>query len=369
MYILQDNLLFLFSLLHLALLFAVCFISCKGSKGMDRAGVCVIALLYILIVFTRQGLGVDEITYRAAYEAYLTDPYSVEFEYSFKLLLYIFQQLSVEPAFFNNFICVLYILLVSTLVMVTVSSPYKALCSLLFLFSFVSLDFIFNAYRQGFAFVFVFSSLSAFRSQRKILSALFMIIAAGFHWSSLLIPALLLSFSLVPKKRVKTLLSMVMVLTVLGFIWKLNILPLLNKLVGLIYSSNYYLDKIRFYLSTSESSIYDLNFFGRLPLLVSTLSVVIFCRCFYKYIDFFWIKLITAISLYCLIFMEMSFSFRNYYWLLPIFPFIICNALENYEKLGKNVRPYVIFVACWHVFISIVAYYTSPLIPLVFFSA
>lgn len=367
MYILKDHTLFLFFILHLALLFLVCFISCRTSKGVDRVGVLTIALSYILIVFTRQGLGVDETTYRIAYESYLADPDSVEFEYSFKFLMYCFQKLAIAPEIFNNLIGCLYILFISLLVLYAVKSPYRSLCILFFLFSAVSFDFIFNAYRQGFAFIFVLASLLAYNSKRISAALIFIIIAVGFHWSSLIIPLLLLGFKLVPAKYVKSILTIVILMTVVGFIFPLGILPSLNKILNVIPLKNHYLDKIGFYLTTSESSIYDLNLFGRLPLLVSTLVILVFCRCCYKNIDFIWVKLITVVGLYCLIFMEMSFSFRNYYWLLPLFPFVMCNALTNYRNSnGTNSKQYVIIVAIGYFLLSILTYYTSPLIPLVF---
>lgn len=370
MYILKDHYLFLFFLLHIALAAIAFFISSKGSKGLDRIGVWLIALSYVLIVFTRQGLGVDETTYRAAYIAYLSDPSLVEFEYSFKFLFYCLKELAVSPDNFNNLICCLYIFLVLVLVQKTVESPLKTLCILLFLFSSVSLDFIFNAYRQGFAFVFVYASLMAYRSGKKKFSLLYMVIAVGFHWSSILIPLLLLSFRLVPKRAVKIVLMVVIILTFMGFLFPLGILPTLNKILSFIPYKNYYLDKISFYLTTSESSIYGLNFFGRLPLLLNTLVIIFIGRYSYRYVDFIWVKLIAATGLYCVIFMEMSFSFRNYYWLLPLLPFVICNALTNFRKLdGQRYDLYVQYiglVVLSHIAISFLTYYTSPLIPLVF---
>lgn len=369
MYILQDNNILLFFILHLVLAFFVFMISCRGSNGVDRFGVWVVALSYVLIVFTRQGLGVDETTYRDAYDIYLTNPSAVEFEYAFKFLFYCFKMFSIAPENFNNLICCIYILLITLVILFSVHSPYKSLCLLLFLFSSVSLDFIFNAYRQGFAFIFLFSSLLAYQAGKKKSSLVFMGIAIGFHWSSILIPLLLLSFRLIPKKKVSIILIGMTFLTLLGFVIPLGILPTLKMILSSIPFKNYYFDKISFYLTTSESSIYDLNFFGRLPLLANTLLLLVVTWYFRKYIDYIWIKLVTAVGLYCLIFMEMSFSFRNYYWLLPLLPFIACNILTTYRDLGKkDSAQYVAMILLGHIFLSFVTYYTSPLIPFVFMS-
>ncbi|ENB8499132.1 EpsG family protein [Escherichia albertii] len=367
MYILKDNNLLLFFFLHIALVFMTFFISYRGSKGIDRVGVLIIALTYLLIVFTRQGLGVDESTYREAYRLYLIDTSSTEFEYSFNFLFYCLKILSISPDNFNNFICTLYVLFVSLLVLKVVDAPYKTLCILLFLFSSVSLDFIFNAYRQGIAFVFVFSSLLAYYQERKKIAMFFMVIAIGFHWSSIIIPLLLLIFRFIPKRTIKIILTGVIILTVIGFIIPLGILPTLKTIITSLIIKSQYLDKIIFYLTTSESSIYELNFFGRLPLLTNALLSLIICRIFYRYADFSFVQLITAVGLYCVVFMEMSFSFRNYYWLFPLFPFLIVNVLSNYKKNGRHkIGQILVVILFCHVLISFITYYSSPLIPLIF---
>ncbi|MBO2933393.1 EpsG family protein, partial [Enterobacter sichuanensis] len=194
MYILKDNYLLMFFLLHLSLAVIALFISIKGSKGVDKLGLIIVSASYVLIVFARPGLGVDETTYRVAYETYLSNPNMVEFEYSFKTLFYFFKIAEVTPEVFNNTMCCLYIMLMTILVLFTVQSSFKTLCLLIFLFSAVSLDFIFNAYRQGFAFIFVFASLIFYKGNKRLLSALFIIIAIGFHWSSIFIPMLMFCF-------------------------------------------------------------------------------------------------------------------------------------------------------------------------------
>ncbi|HAW7149579.1 TPA: hypothetical protein JLB60_000307 [Escherichia coli] len=367
MYLLKDNNLLLFFFLHIALVFMTFFISYRGSKGTDRVGVLIIALTYLLIVFTRQGLGVDESTYREAYRLYLIDTSSMEFEYSFNFLFYCLKILSVSPENFNNFICSIYVLFVTLLVLKVVDSPYKTLCVLLFLFSSVSLDFIFNAYRQGIAFVFVFSSLLAYYQGRKKIAAFFIFVAIGFHWSSIIIPSLLLMFRFIPKRTIKIILTGVIILTVIGFVVPLGILPTLKTIMASLIIKSQYIDKIIFYLTISDSSIYDLNFFGRLPLLTNALLLLIICRIFYRYVDFAFIQLITAVGLYCVIFMEMSFSFRNYYWLFPLLPFLVINVLTNYKKNAhdKTAQILVLILLC-HILISFITYYSSPLIPLVF---
>lgn len=366
-YILKDNYLLMFFLLHLSLAVIALFISIKGSKGVDKLGLIIVSASYVLIVFARPGLGVDETTYRVAYETYLSNPNMVEFEYSFKTLFYFFKIAEVTPEVFNNTMCCLYIMLMTILVLFTVQSSFKTLCLLIFLFSAVSLDFIFNAYRQGFAFIFVFASLIFYKGNKRLLSALFIIIAIGFHWSSIFIPMLMFCFRIFSKNRVKQILSIVILLTTVGFIVPLGILSTLNKVLTTIPFKNIYIEKISFYLTTSESSIYALNLFGRLPLLVNTLLLLVICRLFLKYIDYFWIKLVTAVGIYCFIFMEMSFSFRNYYWLLPFFPFVICNGLTNYRNLnGTNNVQYIMFIISGHIMLSLLTYYTSPLIPLLF---
>jgi len=242
-----------------------------------------------------------------------------------------------------------------------------SLCLLLFLFSSVSLDFIFNAYRQGFAFIFVFASLTSYRANRKMIAAILMIAAIGFHWSSLLIPILLMGFRLIPKSKYQLILTVILLFTAIGFVNPLGILPILKSILATIPFKNYYFDKVSFYLTTSESSLYDLNIFGRLPLMVNTLLLLGCCRIFYKYINQYLYRLCVVIGLYCLIFMEMSFSFRNYYWLLPLLSFILSDILINYRNSGKtNTIQFVGIILIGHLILSLLTYYTSPLIPLVF---
>ncbi|EQA1694345.1 EpsG family protein, partial [Enterobacter hormaechei] len=229
----------------------------------------------------------------------------------------------------------------------------------------ITLDFIFNAYRQGLAFLFVALSLSYFSKNRKKISLLMFIIGLGFHWSSIIVAMAVLARRFISLRLAIRLNVIILVLTLVAAIVPLKIIPFISSVLLLGSFGSPYVLKITHYLDSPIAYFYDLNMLGRMPLIMTVIATLTYIYIYRRVIPVFYYKLVIILMLYCLLFLEMSYSFRNYYWVLPVLPLIMANTPAFLK--GNNEKKSALFLALlFHIILSITGYYTSGIMPMIF---
>lgn len=272
---------------------------------------------------------------------------------------------NVGPEYFNSAISTLFIIFSTMMIVKCVEKPYRTIGLIFFLFFSITLDFIFNAYRQGLAFLFVALSLHYYSTNRKRMSLLMFIIGLGFHWSSIIIAFAVFLCRFISVRLAMRLNIFVIFLTLVAAIVPLKIIPLISKILLIGSFGSPYVLKITHYLDSPIAYFYDLNMLGRMPLIISVIAVLSYVYIYRKIIPDFYYKLIIILMVYCLVFLEMSYSFRNYYWVLPLIPLIMANTPSFLQS--DSAKKSALFIALlFHITLSITGYYTSGIIPMIF---
>lgn len=364
MYLFSNSLIVLFFLLHIVVIFVGMAIAYTNSKHCDNIGVLIVAIVYFALNLTRTGLGVDEPVYLEAYKDYIQQGI-LHFEYSFNAVYYLLSMANVGPEYFNITISTLFIIFSIMMIVKCVEKPYRTIGLVFFLFFSITLDFIFNAYRQGLAFLFVALSLHYYSSNRKRMSLLMFIIGLGFHWSSIVVAMAVVLCRFISVRLAVRLNVVVIFLTLVAAMIPLKIIPLISKILLLGSFGSPYVLKITHYLDSPIAYFYDLNLLGRMPLIISVIATLSYVYIYRNFIPEFFYKLIIILMVYCLLFLEMSYSFRNYYWVLPLMPLIMANTPCFVES--SKAKKSVLFTALlFHVILSITGYYTSGIMPMIF---
>lgn len=367
MYILSSSIIFFTFVFNAISSIFVHYICKYKAREVDVCFSFFISIFYIIIVFTRSGFGVDEPTYRLAYENYLVNPLDFEFEYSFELLYYLFKYFGINVEEFNNSIGFIYIALAWAAVFFSIKSPFRSMCLLFLLFNSVFLDFIFNGYRQGLAFLVFIIAVSLYQKRQVIKSIVFLFVSLGFHWSVAIVIAIFFISRLTLSIRVKWVLYVVIGLNIYFFLVEPAFISVMAKLMSSLSLSSDFAQKIEFYLLSSRFTMYDMGIIGRIILfLIPLLVLVLFVIYFYEYIPKLWVNLVVFISFYCIALIEMSYSYRNFYWLIPMTPFIIGATLDNLIKAGISISGFTFVFCVIHIALSVMVFYSSPIIPLVF---
>ncbi|MFS7194591.1 EpsG family protein [Rahnella inusitata] len=364
MYLFSNSIVFLFFLVHIILLALALAIAVTSAKKADDIGVVIIFCAYCLLNFSRNGYGVDEPVYLDAYKDYLKDG-TLYFEYSFNFIYLVFSKLDVEPVFFNHLFSVLFIFLAVLMIKKSVNKPYQSLGLVFFLFFSITLDFVFNAYRQGMAFLFIAISLCYFFQNHKKRAILFFIIGLGFHWSSIVVALAVILRKFLSFKNAVRLNILIFIMTTIAMVIPLHIIPLVTFILSKVSFVSPYILKITGYLDSPIAYFYDLNFMGRLPMIASVLAMLSIFYIYRKVIPQFFYKIVMILMLYCLSFLEMSYSFRNYYWVLPFLPIIMAN-IPEYLNSAKGKKSALVIVSVLHMMLAITGYYTSGIMPLIF---
>jgi hypothetical protein len=359
----NSSVVFLF-LIHLTLLLFSISIVVANFKSADKFFVIIIATFYLLFNYSRSGYGVDEPTYLETYIDYLHTN-TFYFEYCFNIMYEVFGFLGVTAENFNKIYSSLFIILSLIIIQRNISSPYKSLCLLFFLFFATTLDFVFNAYRQGISFLFVLMALFSIQKDMKVKGTILLVIALGFHWSSIVVfLAVLLQRFL--SKRIAIIINLLLILlTLVSFFIPLHIVPAMSFMLNHINNGSPYIVRAINYLNSPEASFYGLNFLGRLPLIASIMSLLIVMY-FYKHaVSRFYYNYTMVMMAYCLIFLEMSYSFRNYYWILPLLPFLMVDIIKH-SKCNQERYTNIMIMSLVHIILSIAGYYTSGIIIMIY---
>ncbi|STQ68672.1 Uncharacterised protein [Hafnia alvei] len=174
MYLLSNSTISFFFLLHLILLAIGFIIAYAQAKKIDILGVFFVACVYCFLNFSRTGFGVDEPVYLGAYKDYLRDG-TLYFEYSFNFLYFLFSKIGITSELFNYVFSTVFILISGITIVYCTSRPYQTLAFVFFLFFSITLDFVFNAYRQGMAFLFVMLFLHYYNKEMRKKAILFLL--------------------------------------------------------------------------------------------------------------------------------------------------------------------------------------------------
>lgn len=191
------------------------------------------------------------------------------------------------------------------------------------------------------------------------------IIGLGFHWSSIVVAIAIFLCRFISIRLAMRLNIAIMFLTLVAALVPLKIIPLISKILFIGSFGSPYILKITRYLDSPIAYFYDLNMLGRMPLIISVIATLLYVYIYRNFIPEFLYKLIIVLMVYCLLFLEMSYSFRNYYWVLPLMPLIMANT-PCFVQSNRAKRS-VLFVAfLFHVILSITGYYTSGIMPMIF---
>lgn len=364
MYLFSSSVIFLFFLTHLCLLFIGAVIAYTQSNKTDFWGMSIVIASYITMNFFRTGFGVDEPVYLDAYQDFVRNG-TEHFEYSFNFLYLIFSNLDVSTEFFNKMFSTTFILLVGFVVTICTCRPYRTLTLVFFLFFSITLDFVFNAYRQGMAFLFILLFLHFYNLGRRKKALVWFFIALGFHWSSIVVFLALFLRNFLSMRYTIRLNLILIIVTFIAAVIPLGIVNIIGDILSIVTLGSPYVTKIMMYLQSPVAYFYDLNMLGRLPLMIAVLSMLFIIYIYRHVIPKFYYKIIVILMTYCFVFLEMSYSFRNYYWVLPILPFLMAN-IPSYLNDSNKRKVSIIVMVSLHIALSITGYYTSGILPLIF---
>ncbi|WP_390904870.1 EpsG family protein [Vibrio rarus] len=370
MFIFRNELLTLYFLVYICLLLLSLYANYKKSKIIDNTTFVLSVIIFILFIYSRDGYGVDEPTYLKAYVDYVSSPSNFRFDYSFRTLYWLLSVLDVSPTAFNEVIVLLMLAFVSCIVWIFTSSQSRSITLVLLLFSSTYLDLFFNAYRQAYALLFLLFSFSFLFRQKLALFFVLAVISFGFHWSVLVVYILYIISRLISLKWLKYILYTSIIFTLIALFRPLGIIGsivyIVNFLPSNLFGDN--LNRILMYLQSTEYSFYSLNLFGRIPTIMPVMVALFFSAFFFESIKKSrWLPLIILLSVYCVLLLEMAFSFRNYYWLLPLFPFLCADFINETEAKVKNTDvSKLIIVGGLHCSLTIISFFSSPLLPLMF---
>lgn len=367
MYIFRSEFVLAIFIIHLILLVFALYARTIKSKYLDFVILTFSCLVLLTVAFTRPGFGVDEPSYLSAFIEFKNNNDSFPFDYSFRFLYSLLELINIGDDDFNNVISALYIILLYLTVIATSKNFYKSLYFIMLSFSFTSLDLMFNAYRQAFALIFVYNAIFCFIDKKSIKGSILTIISFGFHWSSLIILLFYFCSKIIKGKTAYFILLLIFPFVCLSMVTPLGLMGMGYHILSFLPLNDVFKNHVLAYLETdniANSSFYILNVFGKIPLAISVLSFYLFILIFYKQIENK--KLIPMISLtaiYCLVFMEMAYSFRNYYWVLPFFPIITISYAESNQN---RVNQRMIGIVLLHIVIAFPTFYSAGINSMIF---
>ncbi len=361
-YLLNNVELFLFLLLSISCVFLLIF---KFDRKFDSVVFVFITLVYLLFVFVRPNLGVDESVYLNEYIQYINTGIT-PFHFSMEFIFSLFGYIGINENNFTLIFTFLYPCITFFVINIVVQDKFKAITQFLFLFSDFSLDFNFNLYRQGLATLFFILSAHYFFNRNWFLFIVFSIVSLGFHWSASIVIVLLLVSKFINDNTCKKFLICGLILQLLVFFIKINTLEFVYQIGESIFSGSIYLTKIRNYILFSDNTFSSLNFQYRVMFMFPVYCS--YALCIYlsfnkekdvNYIHKQLISLMSLIGIYALVLIDMNFSFRNYYWLCSLAPLLVGFVPNRNVRVHTMIKGYAIF---W----AFAGFYSGPLMKLIF---
>lgn len=367
MYIFRSEFVLAIFIIHLILLLLALYARTINNKILDYLFLTSACIIIVCITLLRPGFGVDEPSYLDAFIDFKRDSDNFPFDYSFKLLYSLMAFLNIDNLTFNKAMSALYVILLYFTAIGTSKANNKCLYFLMLGFSFTSLDLMFNAYRQAFSFIFIYNAIFFFLNKNNFKGIVFSIISFGFHWSSIILLVLYFASKFIKPRTSYYILLCVFPLAFISMLFPLGIMGIGFHILNVLPLNEAFKIHVLAYLevnNVASSSFYVLNTFGKIPLAISVLFFYGFILLLYKQISIkVIIPMISLMAIYCLIFMEMAYSFRNYYWLLPFFPIV---ALSYAESNVNKVNQRIINVALLHIFIALPTFYSSGINSMIF---
>ncbi|OBU45379.1 hypothetical protein AYY26_02980 [Photobacterium phosphoreum] len=356
MYILYDDISFFLFITLIIISILMYSMAPYINNKIDCFFVFIISIVFICLCFYKNGLGVDELSYLNAYKLY--EYRDFKWGLGFYLLYGALHFLGVNNEYFNVSMQICYLIVALLMVVIFVKKDIKSLCLLYVLFTYWAIDFEFNLYRQGFASLFILMAILSYKRSWKNCSYFLFIVAISFHWSSCLIFIIFLLSIFSKQLPYKKILIFINIIIVLMFLHKFGIFEKIVYFIsGLSFDSSFIKAVNDYYLlsKSKDMSIYDMSFFGRLPLVIMILSFSFISSVIYKKNNF-----ILFIFIYCLLFLEMPYSFRNLYWLFILYPILISD-FRDFKSNTSTIRIFTIF----YILIQIPLYFFSGIIPLI----
>ncbi len=364
MLILTNNIILLFFIIYTFLVFISALGVKLNSRGLDNFSCLITVLTFVILIFARTGLGVDESTYLESYHYYVQGG-EADFEYGFNILFWGIRLFGVTESSFNTIFPLLILTALYFAVTVSVKSPFRSFVLIFTIFSSFFLDFSFNAYRQGLSFWFVLLAIESHLSGNRWKFIVYCLIGLGFHWSAAVVLFMLFLTRFLSTRLAIFCNIFLFFLTLVAAMMPLHVLSMLVTMIQYLPLNSSYLQKVIFYLTTIKSSFYDLNFFGRAPLIIYALILISLLAIYRKLLPIVQFKLLILLLVYSVLLLEMSYSFRNYYWVLPFTPFIMAKILSCYSNKKKVMVMYTMFsTGLWS--LSIASFYSFPILSMIF---
>lgn len=325
----------------------------------DPLSFLLLFLTIISIVLSRNGLGVDEPSYLMGYQSILigdtTKGYS---DIAFNGLNHFFSEAGVRLNIYNNTVPLLYIITIAGLIFCNVNKNYRSLVFVSLVFSGTNLDFMFNAYRQAYAFLFFFAAIiirkenSSF-SNKLLVFGLY-VVSFLFHWSAIVPIIIFMTSTILSSKLVNRIYILVIAFANISLFYNFEILSIIKDALSLISLDNERLVRILAYTSDSAltGKLYGLNYAGRIFLILPIMATsILVCLSIKEGIDSVLTKYAVIYLFCCTLLIDMSFSFRNYYWLFPFISLIACEIVAKNHK-RKNLIYLIIFIYTSSTFFS-----------------
>lgn len=339
----------------------------KNNKFIDIGTSIAILIVSFLLILFRDGLGPDEPVYLDIYTLFIDGRGDFPFDYSFYALYWLFDLMSVSKNYFNNFISSIYILLVYLTVFKIIRVNAKSIVLLIALFSAVSIDFYFNAYRQAYSSVFLILSLYSLSRKNYITFFTLAIISIGFHWSVVIVYVFFFLSRVLKEKIIYNLIISVFLLGFCAIFINFNVLKLIHYILNFMPFSGELLTKVQFYINSSGGhSFYDLNLMGRLVFMFPVQILLLFVLIYFdKVKEMFFLPFISLWGAFCIALLDMQYGFRNYYWVLIFFPFLFSIFVDSKRNPDNKLIEHIgviLFISIW----GVVSTFTSPILPLLY---
>lgn len=313
----------------------------------------------VCFIFSRKGLGIDEPTYLSGYLSVLNNDYTKLFsDIGFNYLNYTLSFIGINIYSYNNVVPLLYVLIIGTMILFGVNKKYISTVFVFFIFTGTNIDFMFNAYRQAYSFAFFTLGILIDRgkSRYNFIVILIFFISFLFHWSAIVAISIYYLSQLISDKNIFKMTLPILIFANVSVFINFEWLSIISDIISFIGFDNEKMIRVIAYTNDKATTgkLYDLNYFGRLLLMIPVffISILIYFSVLYD-VRTKLVKYSVLYILFCTFFIGMSFSFRNYYW---IFPFV---SLLSYDILKENKK--VIVIYCILFLNSTVTFFTSPL--------
>lgn len=316
----------------------------KSKSKIDNLSFIFVLFLFVSLVFIRNGMVTDEISYLKEYKEFGTRPFY--FGFSFYIVNYLMYLLNLSDAGFLIFMPILYGVLSLCFVFKFIKDGERTIVLLFLLFTYHAIDFYFNIYRQGLASIFLLFAFCFYKEKKIVRAIFFVVIASGFHWASP-VPVLCVILSKYLTRRTWIFFAILLLfMLLLTFYNKIGIIGVVNNALNyfpFFSESKFYKAFNAYYLLSFDSdySLYSMSYYGRLPLLFMIISfgVLLF---FMKVRDSFFLLLIG----YSILMVEIPYPIRNFYFVFSFLPCVVILSRGIISEIFRLRMLWLYFITC-----------------------